>query len=295
MEFGIDESIWLAYFYHLGYNIDIMLRQLRQKKVMKRVLWVLVVGVIIAFVFSGAASLGGRRNHAGIIFGKRVSLNDYVEAWEAVRNEAIMNYGSSFFEIADQLGLEELTWERLIMLAEAKSQKIKASDEEVVMFISRIPYFRDENGVFNQQRYELILNNTFRKSARKFEEDIRGSLIIMKLNQGAIKGIFIIDEEIEEALRKEEEEEKIKEPSEEVEEVKEIPEESEEPETPEERRERVKNQVLFQKRMQALQNWQRDLFARAALVNNLENLRDPDEPTEETDELQEKEEDTLEE
>ena len=179
-----------------------MLRQLRQKKVMKRILWGLAVIIIPAFVLWGAGSLGERRNYAGIIFGKKVSLREYVNAWEAAKNEALMAYGSKFYEIVDRLDLDNQAWDRLIMLREAKRKRIKVSDSEVISFISRIPFFLDKDGSFDRRKYEIILSNTFRRSPRKFEEDIRESLMIIRLSRGVVKDIPISEADSEEAVQK---------------------------------------------------------------------------------------------
>ncbi|NQT06400.1 MAG: SurA N-terminal domain-containing protein, partial [Candidatus Omnitrophica bacterium] len=105
-----------------------MLRQLRQKKVMKKILWVLAILIIPAFVLWGATGLRDQPNHAGMVFGKKVLFSEYREAYNAVRNRALMTYGSKFYDMQEKLNLEEETWSYIIMLEEAKKKRIKVSD-----------------------------------------------------------------------------------------------------------------------------------------------------------------------
>ena len=241
-----------------------MLKQLRQKKVMKRVLWVLAIIIIPAFVLWGAGGLReSGTNYAGVIFGKKVSFEKYRASYDAAKNVALLTYGSSFFELRDQLNLEATAWERLIMLEEAKRLRLKVSDDEVVARIAALPVFRGKGGYFNPQNYDAILRNTLRTTPRSFEEDIRQSLLIEKLIRNAV-GVFldVSEEEIDEALKKEElakSEETV--PAETSPEAK--------AETPEEKRESAKNTVLLAKRMELYQTWRAGLIQKARLINNI--------------------------
>ena len=262
-----------------------MLRQLRHKKVMKRVLWVLAAIIIPAFVLLGSGSLGERRNYAGIIFGKKVSMNEYSSAWEAVKNEALMSYGSKFYEIAGQLDLYNQAWERLIMLREAGRKNIKVSDSEVISFISRVPFFLGKNGSFDQRRYDIILANTFRRPARRFEEDMRDSLMITKLVQSMFKDIAVSDEEVEKTLEERMETEEATQQREGVppSDSKGGEKKDEKEETPQEKKEKIRNLLLMKKRIGALQSWRNELFERAALVDNVKKPEPEEEgPQEET-------------
>ena len=249
-----------------------MLRQLRQKKTMKRILWALAIIIIPAFVFWGAGSLVEKRANVGVIFGRNVYPSEYKNAWEAVRNEALMSYGSRFYEIADQFDLNSQAWERLIMLEEAKRKKITVPDAEVMTFIARVPFFLDPDGSFSHARYESILARTFKRIPRRFEEDMRESLIIARLAQEAAKGISVSEQEIDEALAKEKErEEANKKDNKKKAEKKETPgKELSEEELLVQKRNRIRSNLFIQKRVQALQAWRDDLYKRANLVSKLE-------------------------
>jgi len=228
-----------------------MLRQLRQKKVMKKILWVLAILIIPAFVLWGAAGLRDQSNHAGMVFGKKVSFSEYREAYNAVKNRALMTYGSKFYDMQQELNLEEEAWSYIIMLKEAKRKRVNVSDNEVIARISSFGFFQNKEGAFDPKAYELILANSFRITPRQFEEEMRNSLIIEKLVRDTFASAAAPDDrEIEEALSKTKEDKETK-------------------ESPEERRENVKKRLAVSKKFNAYNNWYDDLYKRAGLINNL--------------------------
>lgn len=156
---------------------------------MKRILWVLAVVVIFAFVLSGARGLRETADHAGIIFGRKVTFAEYRDSFNAAKNEAIMMYGPRYNELRGQLDLENKAWERIIMLDEAKRKKVAVSNKEVIARIASYGYFMDTNGAFDKGAYERILVNAFRTEPRQFEEEMRQRLMIEKLLQGVFEGI----------------------------------------------------------------------------------------------------------
>lgn len=189
-----------------------MLKQLRQKKTMKRILWTLAILIIPPFVFWGAGSAMRSRqkgpNCAGTIFGRNVSFEEYSNAWQAARNQAMMMYGSKMDEIADALNLEQQAWDRLILLHEAKKKGLRVSDQEVINTIQNLPFFQSK-GQFDKRAYDLILTQAFRVEPRQFEEEIREILLIEKLRDTVIKGVQINDEELTQAYKRENEKSRI--------------------------------------------------------------------------------------
>jgi len=185
-----------------------MLRILRKKETAKKVLIGLAAIIIPAFVLWGAGSaVRGRRQRgpsfAGTIFGKKVSLEDYAVNLRAARNDAMLRY-KDFEKIYRQLDLPARAWERLILLYEAKRQRIKVSNKEVVETIRSFP-FLIRNGTFDRQLYKQIVTNTFRMSPREFEEEIRDTLMISKLREEVTEGISITEEELLAAYKNENE------------------------------------------------------------------------------------------
>src|SRR3989338_10672262 len=139
-----------------------MLKQLRNKETAKKIFIFLALIIIPAFVLWGVGSTTKSKSgpqYAGIVFGKKVSLEDYGQNWRAVKNEALMRY-PNFNEIYEQLDLNGQAWDRLILLAEADKERIKINDEDVIKTIQGFP-FLSRGGKFDVELYERLLKNTF--------------------------------------------------------------------------------------------------------------------------------------
>lgn len=237
------------------YNMA-MLRQLREKKSIRKILWVFISIIILAFVLSGATGLREGTKFAGVVFGKKVSFIKYTDSYEAVRNLAVLTHGADFHKMKDSLNLEQAAWDRLIMVKEAKRNRIKVRDEEVIARIASMPLFQTKDGFFNERNYAMILSNVLRTTPRKFEEEIRQSLIIERLFAKVFGNIPEPSEfEIEDALKTT--------PDLEVE-------DQEKKESPEKKRERVKIDLLVKKRIEVYQFWRQDLYKRANLISNID-------------------------
>ena len=178
-----------------------MLNKLRKKKTQKRIWIVLAILIVPAFVLWGSGSMIRSKQegeYAGRIFGQRISFIDYKDALDATRTLAIMRYGDNYQETQKNLNLEADAWERLILLAEARSRRIKVSDKEVVDFIESYPFFQ-HNGQFDKSIYLQITRYVFRTQPRDFEEQTRQNLMISKLSQEVTKDLpNLTDKEIQE-------------------------------------------------------------------------------------------------
>lgn len=184
-----------------------MLKLLRKKGFAKKVLWVIAVIIILSFGFFGTAYLitgNTRAGHAGTIFGKEISLEDFGKAYQAVHIQALIRFGDKFSEISRFLNLEAETWDRLILLREAAKRKIKAGDEEVIQTIEQYPFFQ-RDGHFDALLYNDILRYAFRVSARDFEESIRDNLKFAALFQQITASVAVTGQEILEAFKRENE------------------------------------------------------------------------------------------
>jgi hypothetical protein len=180
-----------------------MLKQLRHKKTAKKIWITLAVIVVPAFVFWGlGGALRSRQeaNFAGQIFGRKISLSDFREAMEAVRNQAIMRYGDNFAEAQKSLNLEKLAWERLVLLSEAQRRHIRSNDQEVISVIQQYPFFQHK-GRFDNRIYNEMLRYQFRTQPRAFEEETRQNIMLIKLFQEVVKGVQLTEGDISEAYR----------------------------------------------------------------------------------------------
>lgn len=181
-----------------------MLKKLRKKKTAKRVWIVLAILIVPAFVLWGSGSLIRSKQetaYAGKIFGRKVSFLEYKDALDAVRNQATIQFGDNFSEIQKYLNLESQAWDRLILLTEAKKQRVSVSDKEVTELIASYPFFQ-RKGKFDNATYSQLLEYVFHTQPRVFEEQTRQNIMLSKLYKNTAVNINLTDEEIKKEYQK---------------------------------------------------------------------------------------------
>ncbi|MBF0532862.1 MAG: peptidylprolyl isomerase [Candidatus Omnitrophica bacterium] len=174
-----------------------MLKLIRKKGIMKKVVWIIANLIILSFGLFGTATLLTRKdksNSAGKIFNKKITLEDFDRHHRAVVAQGLMRYGKEFYSLQQTLNLDAETWDRLILLAEAKNRGIQVADSEVVEKIQSIPFFQS-NGQFDSRMYDMILRQTFRMPARAFEEATRDSIAIAKLFDAVTSPFVVTDQD----------------------------------------------------------------------------------------------------
>ncbi len=178
-----------------------MLKALRNKRLMKIIMWALVV----IFAAWGMGSMAtSRKYYAGKIFNKKISIQQYNNSYNAVLNRAKMMYGDKLPKLEKFLDLKNQAWDRLILLYAGRKKHIKATDKEVVEKIAAFPFFQ-QNNLFDTRLYDYIVANVFQSSPRDFEESVRGDIIIEKLVNSTTEGLIISGDEIENTYRAENE------------------------------------------------------------------------------------------
>lgn len=174
-----------------------LLKFLRKRKNMKLIMWGIAILIIPAFVIWGSGSADRKKengpDYAGKIFNKKVSFEEYADMWQVTRDYAIRTFGAN---IPPEF-LDQLAWNRLILLEEAKRGKISVRDSEVVNMVMTFPAFQRE-GRFDKRLYQSML----RDSARGFEERLRDDILISRLREKILSGISVTDEEAREEYKK---------------------------------------------------------------------------------------------
>jgi len=181
-----------------------MLRKLRNKKTAKWIFLILLIIILPAFVFWGFGSYLRSRQEAtlrGRIDGRNISELEYRDALEAVRTQAIMQFGDRLGEVAKFLNLQTMAVERILLLSEVKKRHLRASDKEVVETIQGYPIF-EINNQFNNKYYLETLQYVFHTQARVFEEHTRQNIMISKLYQNITDKVTLSEEEIREEYLK---------------------------------------------------------------------------------------------
>jgi len=177
---------------------------LRNKKIAKKIWIVIAILVVPAFVLWGSGSVMRSKQEAafaGRLFGRKVSFQEFREALEATKNQAIIQFGDNLSEIQKYLNLESQAWIRLMLLTEAKKRRIRINDSRVIAQIQSFPFFQ-RNGKFDNRLYAELLQYVFRTQPRIFEEQIRQNLMLSEVYKNKTERIQLSDQEVKTEYRK---------------------------------------------------------------------------------------------
>jgi len=183
-----------------------MLKQLREKKTMKRILWGLAILIVPAFMLWGVSSVIRDKSkgaaYAGKIYDRKVGWDEFRANLDAIKHQLHLTYGAKLREFINKIDLVEETWNRLILLEKAKESNIEISDQIVVQAIRSIKMFH-QNNTFDQMLYHQILSQSLGTKPRNFEEEIRNTIAINQLTNAVTSQVFVIDEEVKSAYQEE--------------------------------------------------------------------------------------------
>lgn len=174
-----------------------LLKFLRKRKNMKRIMWTLAILIIPAFVIWGVGTSDKGKDkgpsYAGKVFNRKVSFEEYLDMWQVSRDHVLRTFGAN----APQEFIDQLAWNRILLLEAAKRKNITVKDSEVVEKIASFPVFQ-KGGIFDKNLYKLTVGD----SARGFEERLKDDMLISKLKDETTYGISISDAEVKEAYKK---------------------------------------------------------------------------------------------
>jgi peptidyl-prolyl cis-trans isomerase D len=184
------------------------MRKSRYRKYNKRWYWIVILVLILpGFILWGSETIIyylKAKDCAGIVFGKKISFEEFKRALIAVHHQLILQKGDKFLKQQSDLDLTPQAWDRIILLKEAKRRKIKVTDDEVKDFIEKIPLFR-ANNKFNFDLYRNIIHYILGTDMRLFEEEMRENLMISKFYEEITKDVKLTEEEVLLAFRQENE------------------------------------------------------------------------------------------
>ncbi|MFA5276603.1 MAG: peptidylprolyl isomerase [Candidatus Omnitrophota bacterium] len=181
-----------------------MLKVLRNKKTARKIWIGLAIIIIPAFTLWGFGSASRSREEnapVGKLFGRTISALEFKEAIDAVRIQAVMQFGEKYSQMQQYLNFENEAINRLILLREAKIRKIRVSDKEVIEQIESYPYFR-YRGQFDQKNYNQTLQYGLHIQPRAFEEQVRQNIMLAKLYKQYSDGVNLTDDQIREEYRR---------------------------------------------------------------------------------------------
>ncbi|MGA2775603.1 MAG: peptidylprolyl isomerase [Candidatus Omnitrophota bacterium] len=181
-----------------------MLKVLRNKKTAKRIWIGLAIIIIPAFTLWGFGSAFRSREEnapVGKLFGRNISALEFKDALDAVRIQAVIQFGEKYSQMQQYLNFEAEAINRLILLHEAKIRKIRVSDKEVIEQIESYPFLMTR-GQFDVKNYNQTLEYGLHIQPRAFEEQVRQNMMLTKLYKQYTDGINLTDDQIREEYRK---------------------------------------------------------------------------------------------
>jgi peptidyl-prolyl cis-trans isomerase D len=183
-------------------------RMRRHKNWLKWSLVLVVLAFIALYIPSSKNPSGAGLNQAvATVEGNEVTVAEFRQAYARQMQAYRSAYGANMDErMLRQLGIDQRIVQQLIQeeisVAEAKRLGITASDEEVKQRILAIPAFQ-ENGTFiGFDRYRQMLqmqNPPIRES--EFEEQVRRSITLEKLQAALTNWITVSDADAETAFK----------------------------------------------------------------------------------------------
>ena len=195
-----------------------MLKTMRRNvKSLKPILWLIVVTFIVAIfaIWGGAGRLGetNRSDTLASVGGTKISSDAFFQALRS-RLEAIgKQFGGELnAQLIQQLGVPQQTLEQLVqqqlLLEIARDMGLRATDAEVRDKIIAYPALQQDGKFVGFETYRRILEYNHIPLA-EFEAGLRQDVVIGKVVEVLTAGIFVTDEEVWQAYRKQNDSAKI--------------------------------------------------------------------------------------
>ena len=181
------------------------------KLVHDKIFWGIFAGLVCAsFAVLYIPGQGGPtmpEQIAGKLYGKEV---DYVE-YSKVRSDSFLTIWLSSggqFQMNDVTRplVERQAWIRLATLKKAEKLGLRASDQEMLQAVRSLPFFHDEQGNFNIQNYNAIVDGVIRRefgyTKRQFEEVFRDEATMQKIAYFPMQASLITPNQIKDAFHR---------------------------------------------------------------------------------------------
>jgi peptidyl-prolyl cis-trans isomerase D len=195
-----------------------MLKTMRRNvKSLKPILWLIVATFVIAIfaIWGGAGRLGesNQTNTLASVGGDKISAAEYSQALRS-RLEAIRKQfgGELNAGLIQQLGVPQQTLEQLLqqrlLLKIAADMGLRATDAEVRAKIIAYPALQQDGRFIGFESYKRLLEYNHIPLA-EFEAGLRQDVVIGKVVRALTAGIFVTDDEVWQAYRKQNDTAKI--------------------------------------------------------------------------------------
>ncbi len=188
---------------------------------LKSLTWILwgVVAVFVMLIFFEWGGVNDRRSPstdvAATVGNEKITFAEFRQQYRNLEDRYRQTFGEQFNrELAKQFNLPVQALDQLInrriLLMEARSIGLRATDGEVRDAILTYPAFQDENGTFiGADRYKEILRRS-RLSYNEFEDSLRDDVLLGKLNNILAQTAYVSDAAVEKGYREQAERAEIR-------------------------------------------------------------------------------------
>ncbi len=187
-----------------------LIREHQSSWLVKTVLWVIIFAFVgtIFYSWGMGGATGSRGGVVATVDGQKISFSEYDRSFNNLVNFYRQQFRSQFSEdMIQRLDLKSQALDSLIqqklLLREADNQDIRVSDAEVIDNIKQSALFQKDNQ-FNETYYNNYLQSQ-RLSPLQFENSIRESLTLEKLENIIKNSTLVSRSEVMEAFKREEE------------------------------------------------------------------------------------------
>jgi len=184
------------------------------KIIQSKIVWG-VFAFLICVAFVGVSAPGSRSRKAarreqkaaqlaGRLFGEEVSRIEFARAYQSIRLNYTMQYGS--FRITPEIDevLVSSAWKRIAMLKKARQLGMAVSPEQNVAIIQSQSIFQNQQtGQFDSNAYNAILQQ-IRSLTGMMPKDVENHFaeeaLLIKVARIPVQGALVVDEEIQKAF-----------------------------------------------------------------------------------------------
>jgi peptidyl-prolyl cis-trans isomerase D len=179
------------------------------------VIYVFMAAISLVFIFSFGPGSGGCKSaglsasdtHAATVNGEAIPVRNFEQTYARVFREYQSRAGGQFTEeLAQSIKLKENVLDQLIdrelLTQEAVKHGLSVSDRELAEQIHKIDAFK-VGGVFNQERYMLLLERELVTPPAQFEDDLRRSMLAQKMMASLLAAAKVSEDEVRSEFIKE--------------------------------------------------------------------------------------------
>src|SRR5687767_7817443 len=185
-------------------------RMRRHKNWLKWSLALVVLAFVLLYIpdFLAGSAGAGRSDAIATVDGEEITVDQFRRAYQRQMQQYRAAYGGNMDErLLKQLGIDQRIVQQLVeeqaAVVEADNLGIEASDEEVRQRILAIPAFQENGRFIGFDRYRQLLQMQEPPVRENdFEEQVRRSIVVEKLQAALTNWITVTDKEVVDDFRK---------------------------------------------------------------------------------------------